>query len=49
MWNKIVEASNNDFIMTTMIAEKTNVHKFGLTAQHQYTLEEGNEIMYKNT
>ena len=49
LWNKILEASGNDFIMTSSLP--TNFHatkKLGLVDGHEYTLEIGKEVTYED-
>lgn len=49
IWNKILEASGNDYVMTTSLPqiEKNLASELGLIDGHMYTLEEGKEIRYK--
>lgn len=47
LWRKIMEASANDYIMTTAIPVREGAKKIGLIECHEYTLIEGKELNYK--
>lgn len=44
LWRKILEASDNDYIMTTALPPKQEAKTVGLVDGHEYTLQYGREI-----
>lgn len=43
LWNKIVYASNNKYVMTTSIPQRKGAKEIGLVEGHQYSLTSGQE------
>ena len=43
LWAKILQASSNDYIMTTALPPNDEAKDIGLVVGHEYTLEEGKE------
>jgi len=43
LWDRIVVASNNDYIMTTALPPREGASKIGLVVGHEYTLIEGKQ------
>jgi hypothetical protein len=43
LWERIVVASNNDYIMTTALPPREGAKEIGLVVGHEYTLIEGKE------
>lgn len=48
LWNKILEASQNEYIMTTALPPREGAEKIGLVAGHEYTLQKGIEFIDNN-
>ncbi len=47
LWEKIMYASKTDYIMTTALPQRDGAKELGLVEGHEYTLEEGKEVVYK--
>ena len=46
LWAKIVQASMNEYIMTTSLPSREGAKELGLVEGHEYTLIEGRELEY---